>query len=281
MRRLQDAFGEYYTVEHDRTELDASNFIRLKAAVQRKHGMTGRQLGMTDFTSMIVAVTNTAPACYWMVHYIFSRPQLADQIRNEVSRIVARRGEEAVCTINVSHVEAECPLFTSCYKEMIRLMTGFVVTRTAMEDITVSDSHGRAYLLKKGVVVQVPFALLLQSKSAWGDDANQFDPERFLRRGHSGGDMEKARRLAYFPFSSGRHLCPGRNFAFLEIAVVLVTLLVGFEVNDTGKGWNGVEAAPAAFGTSILKPAKDGEGQGIAVTRRQGWETVKWRYRYG
>jgi cytochrome P450 len=277
LRRLQVAFGTYFTAGHDHPSRGTSPFIYLRADAQRKHGMTGRQIGSTDFTAAIVSVTNTAPACYWLISYIFSRLDLVERLREESRKLVEHHRGEAHCTVSVQRVESDCPLLTSCYKEILRLKTGMVISRSVADDTTVSDGQGRQYLLKRGSLVQIPMATILRNMDIWGENVEEFDPERFLPRGPMNNGPSKRRRTAYFPFSGGKHLCPGRNLAFLEVAAIVIILLVGFDVDATGAKWGEVKAAPASFGSSIVKPRDNGKGHGIVLRPRQEWGDIHWR----
>lgn len=59
----------------------------------------------------------------------------------------------------------------------------------------------------------------------WGDDAEQFNPQRF-----SPGVLKPASKdtAAFFPFGAGPRICLGQNFAMLEAKIALVRLLQHF-----------------------------------------------------
>jgi cytochrome P450 len=56
--------------------------------------------------------------------------------------------------------------------------------------------------------------------SAWGEDAAQFDPDRFLPERSTGRNAH-----AYRPFGTGQRACIGRQFALHEAVLVLAGLL--------------------------------------------------------
>jgi cytochrome P450 len=108
----------------------------------------------------------------------------------------------------------------------------------------------------------------------WGEDADVFRPERFLE----GGDS-KAPRPGFQPFGGGMHLCPGRQFAFSEMVAVVATLLLGFDVEPLeGTEWKLPEFGTPSMIDAVTKPVKNGEGFGVKLTQRPGWEGVRWEY---
>lgn len=52
-------------------------------------------------------------------------------------------------------------------------------------------------------------------KDIWGEDADEFKPERFL-------EQKSERRYQFIPFSVGPRTCIGKNFAEMEIVGTLV-----------------------------------------------------------
>jgi cytochrome P450/NADPH-cytochrome P450 reductase len=59
----------------------------------------------------------------------------------------------------------------------------------------------------------------------WGDDADQFNPERFLNGGY-----EKLPPNAFKAFGDGERACIGRGFAEQEMIMVVALILQKFQV---------------------------------------------------
>lgn len=84
---------------------------------------------------------------------------------------------------------------------------------------------GRKYQLKKYDNVSVIIPKLHRDKDAWGEDAEEFRPERFA-------DMTKIPAHAYKPFGNGQRACIGMQFALHEATLVLGMILQHFDLID-------------------------------------------------
>ncbi|KAJ0164930.1 25-hydroxycholesterol 7-alpha-hydroxylase [Colletotrichum tanaceti] len=280
-QRLQAALGEYYGNNGDYHE-DAAQIVRSRAAVLRKHGISGKEVGMFEIALLHAATSNTIPTLFWFMAQVFSRPELVYELRKEVLP-VAKRGSNDDVTINIGTINERCPLLVSCYREAIRLSNQGMGNRKVLEDTTVTDGKGQSYLLKKGCNVQVSAQVLHRLENAWGPDSASFKADRFVvKSGKEHAESEKMKRAAFIPFGGGRHLCPGRSFAFAENLGLMTSLLAGFEVSLLDQNMKETEEIPDAAGCSmtgaVVKPVDKGEGYGIRIRRRNGWESVKWRY---
>ncbi|KAI3861224.1 hypothetical protein MKX03_016646 [Papaver bracteatum] len=75
-----------------------------------------------------------------------------------------------------------------------------------------------------GVVITIPLLLSHHDPEYWGDDSEEFKPERFA----DGVSNAPKYKLAYFPFSRGPKVCIGQNFALIEAKMALTMILQNF-----------------------------------------------------
>lgn len=74
------------------------------------------------------------------------------------------------------------------------------------------------------LVITVPIYTLHHDPATWGDDADEFKPERF----EGGPAAAAADARAYIPFASGPRNCVGQQLAMLETKMVLAMVLQRF-----------------------------------------------------
>ncbi|MCY8184144.1 bifunctional cytochrome P450/NADPH--P450 reductase CypB, partial [Bacillus inaquosorum] len=87
---------------------------------------------------------------------------------------------------------------------------------------------GGEYPISKGQPVTVLIPKLHRDQNAWGEDAEDFRPERFE-------DPSSIPHHAYKPFGNGQRACIGMQFALQEATMVLGLVLKHFDLmNHTG-----------------------------------------------
>jgi hypothetical protein len=60
---------------------------------------------------------------------------------------------------------------------------------------------------------------------------------------------------------------------------VMVALLLGFELEPLeGTEWKLPKFATRSMIDAVTKPARHGEGFGMTIRRRPGWEGVRWAF---
>ena len=277
-RRLQLALGKWCkTMKQDDEQVSA--YIRNRVGILRGYGVEGQELGDIEVGLIHVPTSNSIPTLFWFFIHVFTRPDLVLEMRAEVEPI-AKRGPGHVATINIDDILERCPLLISAYKEASRICNGFTCNRLALEDTTITDGHGRSYLLKKGAAVKMPAGVMHGSEDIWGEDAAAFRANRFLDKGLT-SEQAKIRRAAWTPFGGGAHMCPGRNFATAEIYGFMAALLLGYNVEPLDGNWDTYKPPPMAScpqSTSVRKPEDEAAVCGTRLTRRSGWEAAQWKF---
>lgn len=120
----------------------------------------------------------------------------------------------------VTWTEAQqLPYFQACLKEAMRVRPAVGVNITRLIPQGGAEVDGTR--LPAGTSVAVNGWVLHRDKKVFGEDADEYRPERWLK------DEESAKRMEryMFQFGGGSHLCIGRNLALLEMNKVLPRLL--------------------------------------------------------
>lgn len=93
------------------------------------------------------------------------------------------------------------------------------VQRQAREDIKVDD-----LTVPNGTNLWIDLVAIHHDPEFWGEDANEFRPERFMDDVNGGCNH----KMGYLPFGFGGRMCVGRNLTFMEYKIVLTQLLSKF-----------------------------------------------------
>ncbi|KAK4125780.1 cytochrome P450 [Parathielavia appendiculata] len=123
------------------------------------------------------------------------------------------------------------PYLQACLKEAMRVRpaVGLNITRLVPPEGAELDGH----FFPGGTSIACNGWVLHRDKEIFGQDADDFRPERWLE------DEERARKMEryMFQFGGGSHLCIGRNLALLEINKVVPRLLrdYRFELAHPGR----------------------------------------------
>lgn len=100
------------------------------------------------------------------------------------------------------------------------------VSREALEETQVGN-----IVVPKGVCLWTLIPTLHRDPEIWGPNANEFKPERFTE------GVSKACKFphAYIPFGVGPRLCLGRNFAMVQLKVLLSLIVSKFKFSLSPK----------------------------------------------
>ncbi|KAL5117167.1 hypothetical protein ACEQ8H_004992 [Pleosporales sp. CAS-2024a] len=280
-RRLQEALGTWYSAGHDLGPTAAA-LTKNRAGILRKYGWTGEEIGLPEVMLPAVATLNAVPTFFWLLLYILQDPALIDRIREEVEAHIKVSSNDPAggktVLMDIAKFESELPLLVSSYRETMRLVNHSVSNRRMLEDLTITTQDGQQYLLKKGVDVQLPAGVTHGKTAVWGPNALAFEPERFLQPTTKLTEEDRVRKIAYIPFGGGRHLCPGRNFAFAEIIAFTAVMVLGFDLQPIGMKFRDLKMLGPVLASGSVKPVGAGKGLGAKIKPREGWTNVKWTF---
>ncbi len=207
IRRVHEERRTYKT---DRGDL----FSHMVFVEDEQGGMSDKQLRDEAMTLIFAGHETTAHALTWTWYLLAKNPDKIAKMREELGRVLNGRRAEVEDLPNLLYLEM-------VVKESLRLLPSvWAYARQAQRDLVIEG-----YEIKKGQTITISH-IAAGRNAKYYDKPLEFRPERWTR------EFERSLpRGAYVPFAGGPRVCLGKQFAMMEMRMILATLLQRVEPN--------------------------------------------------
>lgn len=176
--------------------------------------MSDRQLRDEAMTLIFAGHETTAHALTWTWYLLAKNPDKVAAMREELDRVLGGRRAEVEDLQSLPYLEM-------VVKESLRLLPSvWAYARQAQRDLVIEG-----YEINQGQTVTISHIAMGRNPKYY-DDPEAFRPERWTREFERG-----LPRGAYTPFAGGPRVCLGKQFAMMEMRMILATLLQRIEPN--------------------------------------------------
>lgn len=196
----------------------------------------------------------TASAMTWAVYTLCKHPEIQSRLRAEVREHLPSIDDSF--TIVTDKVLDKLPYLHAVCSELLRVYSPVPLTlREAAKDTTIIGQ----FVPKGTKVILAPWAVNM-SKELWGEDASDFNPDRWLGPGRTNtGGAES--NYAFLTFLHGPRSCIGQAFAKAEFACLLAATVGRFEMELEDKNMvvvikGGITARPKDGLRVIMRPVQ-------------------------
>ena len=177
-------------------------------------GMTEKQL-LDEISLLFIAGQETsAIVLTWVWYLLAQHPTVLKKMREEIQQII--------------------PGNTIAFEQLMQLEYNQQVIEEAMRlyppvwatnRVAREDDEFKGIPIKKGTLIATFFYGMHRSPDLW-EDPTAFNPERFSKA------QKKAQHsFAFLPFGGGPRLCIGKQFAMIEMKLVLAKMLKKYDVH--------------------------------------------------
>ncbi|KAH6844639.1 cytochrome P450 [Chaetomium sp. MPI-CAGE-AT-0009] len=205
-----------------RTRKDLTSAMLLGVDPKTGKKMTDESIVDNLITFLVAGHETTAATFSFSLYQLIKHPKCMAETRKEVDRVVGTG------PLKVEHM-AKLPYLSAVVRETLRLNAPIaLISRQAIKD----EIIGGQFQVKAGEPIVPVLIKSQQDPAVYGDDADQFMPERMLEE-----KFDKLMREyphAWKPFGTGYRGCIGRPFAWQEVILGLALLVqnFNFELDD-------------------------------------------------
>lgn len=175
----------------------------------------------------------TANTMSWLLFEVAQKPSLQARLQAEVDAAVRSSGGDP-SRVGYDDIKTKLPFMGRCILETLRKWP--VVPNGTFRELQTDDEvigpGGKPVRLPAGTYVQITNWMRHRSTELWGPTAGEFDPDREFTDTElalvsmSGYNPASPR---FSPFTYGPRDCMGRNFAQMEMRLILLQLFSHFQ----------------------------------------------------
>ena len=198
----------------------------------------------------------TASAMSWAICLLCQHPEIQTRLRDEIRTKLPSVADKS--TLMTSERLDGLPFLHAVCNEVLRVHSPVPLTRR----VAAKDTSILGQFVPKGTDVVLAAWAVNMSTALWGEDAQQFNPDRWMGPGktNSGGADSN---YSFMTFLHGPRSCIGQAFAKAEFACLLAALIGRFEMELTEPN------KPIEIGGGITARPKGGLNVRMKVL--EGW----------
>ncbi|KAL0579192.1 hypothetical protein V5O48_002814 [Marasmius crinis-equi] len=241
VKHLQPLFEKQFGAGEGADDIDPASQSNNLLLWLWRQAQEGEQRTLTDLAMRVLSVNvaaihTTSMAFTNALYYLAADPKLVEMLREEIETEVGRNGWTKNAMDGMRKLD-------SFLKESQRLSGTSAVTlnRKALVDFTLSDGT----VIPAGTTVGIAAFPVHRDENNYGD-ASRFDPLRFYdireKEGRSVRHQMMTPEPGYVAFGMGKHACPGRFFAAVELKALVSHALLTYDLKyDEGVSMPGIE----------------------------------------
>jgi cytochrome P450 len=153
----------------------------------------------------------TSAILSWIYVFLFYTPRVLVKLRKELDEVFGPEIEPKIIAEKILQnpkILGKLDYTLAVARETLRLEPPAQMIRSPPTPYTVTMRSGNTYLIEPGTMILINSYQMARNKSVWGEDAAEFNPDRFMR-----GSIPPA----FMTFSKRPRDCIGTNLAYLEV----------------------------------------------------------------
>jgi hypothetical protein len=214
LQRQSEIDGLIYAEIQERRTQDLSHRTDILSVLMSARDEQGDRMGDQELrdqlmTLLLLGHETTASGLTWAFYWLYRYPTCLERLQNELSTLGSTPDPVAV---------SQLPYLTAVCKEALRVYPIALISQPRKVKQTI-DLEGYTY--EPGSIL-VPCIYLAHRRAATYQNADRFQPERFLE--------QKFSPYEFFPFGGGNRSCIGMALSLFEMKLVLATVFSCYEL---------------------------------------------------
>lgn len=186
-----------------------SRFMEIRDA--KGEPLTDKFLQDIIMNFMIAGRDTTANAMSWATYEMSKHPEVVARVRQELAEVPTETSYDEL---------KGCRYLKAVISETLRLHPS--VPKDGMQAVT-NDTLPSGAPVKAGELVMFMPYVMGRTSSIWGEDCEEFKPERFF-------EQKEPSPFKFPAFKAGPRICLGRNMAYFESASLLSKIFAKYDV---------------------------------------------------
>jgi len=209
----------------------------LSRCLKEKKQMTDSELYGNMLLFLFAGHDTTGNTLTWLLYELAKNIETQKQLQNEVDIFWKQQGESEIKLNDFKRL----PFMTRCIMETLRLWTPVPngTFRELMSDDIITGKNGEKVEVRKGTYIQIVNWVRHRDRKLWGDDVNIFNPNRDFKKNeiwnNSVYHFSNPNSKRFSPFSYEPRDCLGKNFAQMEMRLMLLYLLKDYNFTLSNK----------------------------------------------
>ncbi|TBU30198.1 cytochrome P450 [Dichomitus squalens] len=286
MRKLNNMFREYgkHILREQGPEVDTEKKVNSKDAMSilikanrsadSKTRLDDEELSAEMFTLTLGGHETTSTTLTFLLYELARHPEYQERMRQEIRDVrskVAQCGGAELTTEDLDSLT----LTNNAIKETLRFHPiALGLARVALKDdvipltypiVSTTGETIREIPVKAGQAFSASFVAYQRLTDVWGEDANEWNPDRFLRIETSKQPANVGVFANLMTFSAGIRACIGWRFSVLEMQAFLAELVETFQFYPPKEK---VDIQQAVAGINVFPAIRGKADQGSAMPMR-------------
>ncbi|KAF7633686.1 hypothetical protein Mgra_00006867 [Meloidogyne graminicola] len=221
-KKWKDFIDLFLESEAENNTIELKNytgtFNRAEKVEKNERKNTLDEIVVNIFLFLLTGFDTTANTLSLISHNLVMYPNVQKKLYEEIEEICGLEEGEMPTYEQLNKLK----YLDAIFNETQRLcpIAAAVVNRVCEETTTLGN-----ITIEKGTAISVDLFTLHRNKNIWGEDSEQFKPERWLNE-----EGNKIKNLAFYPFGGGPRICIGMRLGIMEAKMILVQLLRTFEL---------------------------------------------------